>query len=113
MTTITRASLDALLADLEDLWLALDQLLDGMQGSDWQRKHGKDWVYADVPFHLSYFDRDIVAVPLGRGLNVPLSEQIPRRSDAELNAWNEEKFRQRPTGQTVEQSLFRCGPAAN
>jgi hypothetical protein len=105
METITRTSLDALLVDLEDLWLALDRLLDSLHGPDWQRKHGKDWLYADVPFHLSYFDRDIVAVPLGRGLNIPLSEQTPRRSDAELNAWNEEKFRQRPTAQTVEQSL--------
>jgi hypothetical protein len=105
MTTTTRVSLDALLTDLEDLWQALDQLLDGIQGKTWQRKHGKDWVYADVPYHLSYFDRDIVAVPLERGLKVPQSELVPKRSDAELNAWNEEKFSHRSPAQTVAQSL--------
>ncbi len=80
-------------------------LLDGIQGQDWQRKHGKDWVYADVPYHLSYFDRDIVAIPVERGLNVPQGELVLKRSDAELNAWNEGKFSQRPITQTVEQSL--------
>lgn len=105
MTTATRLSLEALLADLEDLWSALDELLDSIQGKAWQTKHGKHWVYADVPYHLAYFDRDVVAIPLERGRNVPASEQSPKRTDAELNAWNEEKFNQRPTTQTVEQSL--------
>lgn len=105
MTTATRASLEGLMADLEDLWEALDELLDSIQGKAWQTKHGKDWVYADVPYHLSYFDRDVVAIPLERGLNVPPDKIVPKRSDAELNAWNEEKFSQRPVTQTAEQSL--------
>lgn len=105
MTTSTRPSLDALLTNLKDLWKALDELLDSIQGKAWQTRHGKHWVYADVPYHLSYFDRDVVAIPLERGLNVPKSEQKPKKTDGDLNAWNEEKFRQRPTTQTVEQSL--------
>jgi hypothetical protein len=37
-----------------------DTIFDSLTASDWRRTHGKHWVIADVPYHLSYFDRDLV-----------------------------------------------------
>jgi hypothetical protein len=96
---------DALLADLEDLWQKLDALIGSLKPGDWSRRHGKDWTFADVPYHLSYFDRDIVANPIERGPNVPADEQRVLRSTRELDAWNARKFAERPVNQTPEQSV--------
>lgn len=105
MTTIISTTLDALMTDLEGLWQRYDQLFESLGPSDWRRKHGKHWTFSDVPYHLAYFDRDIVATPIERGPNVPAEEQRPMRTIAELDAWNDAKFAQRPANQTPQQSL--------
>jgi hypothetical protein len=94
-----------LLADLEDLWGCLDQLFASLAPDAWFRQHGKHWIFADVPYHLAYFDHDIVAYPIKRGLDLPAAEQWAARSNSELNAWNEHMFAKRPPYQTVAQSL--------
>jgi len=104
-TSTARSVCDALLADYESLWHCLDELFASMTPADWARRHGKDWRYADVPYHLAYFDRDIVIRPIERGADVPPGEQRVLRSMAELNDWNAQRFAQRPGSQTVEQSL--------
>jgi DinB superfamily/SCP-2 sterol transfer family len=95
----------ALLADLEDLWRCLDELFASLATDDWLRRHGTHWTFADVPYHLGYFDRDIVAYPIERGADLPTAEQWVARSNSELNAWNECMFARRPPNQTVAQSL--------
>jgi hypothetical protein len=94
-----------LLADLEDMWRCLDELFASLAPDDWFRRHGKHWIFADVPYHLAYFDHDIVAYPIERGLDLSTAKQWAARSNRELNAWNERMLAKRPHHQTVAQSL--------
>jgi putative sterol carrier protein len=101
LTPTTRA---ALLADLEGLWQRFDELLGTLGPDDWAGKHGKHWSFADVPYHLAYFDLDVIATAITRGLNVSMNEQI-LRTEAEQDAWNEIQFTQRLASTTPEQCL--------
>ncbi len=92
-------------SSLEELWSALDSLFKEMSPANWQRPHGADWIFADLPYHLSYIDRDCVARPIELGEALPLAEQVQLRTLNELNAWNQGKFALRPEGQKVETSL--------
>jgi len=92
-------------ASLEELWSALDSLFGEMSPADWQRPHGADWVFADLPYHLSYIDRLCVARPIELGEALPVAEQVRLSTLNELNAWNQGKFTARPEGQKVERSL--------
>jgi len=92
-------------SSLEELWSALDSLFEEMSPADWQRPHGPDWIFADLPYHLSYIDRYCVARPIELGEALPAAEQVQLRSLNELNAWNQGKFAARPEGQKVERSL--------
>jgi DinB superfamily/SCP-2 sterol transfer family len=96
---------DALLADLKHLWTCCDELFDGMSAKDWTRRHGPDWTFADLPYHLAYFDRDLIANPIARGEDVPAAERVQYRSLADLARYNAGKFAERPTGQTVAKSI--------
>ena len=104
-TIATQPTLATLLAQLEELWGHVDTLLDPLTPADWQRKHGKHWVFADLPYHLSYYDRETVADPIHKGINVPASEQKLMRTMSELDAWNARKFAERRPGQGVAESL--------
>jgi hypothetical protein len=90
---------------LEELWSALDSLFAEMSPADWQRPHGPDWIFADLPYHLSYIDRDCVARPIEWGEALPVAEHVLLSTLNELNAWNQGKFDLRPEGQKVEKSL--------
>lgn len=92
-------------SSLEELWSALDSLFDEMSPADWQRPHGPDWLFADLPYHLSYIDRSCVARPIELREALPAVEQVNLRTLRELNAWNKGKFAVRPAGQEVERSL--------
>ncbi|HSK86861.1 MAG TPA: DinB family protein [Anaerolineales bacterium] len=92
-------------SSLEELWSALDSLFEEMSPPDWQRPHGPDWIFADLPYHLSYIDRYCVARPIELGEALPAAEQVQLRTLNELNAWNQGKFAARPEGQNVEISL--------
>jgi putative sterol carrier protein len=94
----------ALLADLEELWQRFDELVGTLGPDDWSGKHGKHWTFPDVPYHLAYFDLELIVTAIKRGLNVPTSEQF-QRTEAEQDAWNEIKFTQRPTATAPEQCL--------
>lgn len=95
----------SVLADLENTWGCIDEMLGSFGPNDWARKHGPDWVMSDLPYHLSYFDRDIVVNPIERGPNVSLAEQAVFRTFNQLNDWNARMFAQRPAGQTPQQAL--------
>lgn len=92
-------------AMLEELWSALDSLFDEMSTADWQRPHGADWIFADLPYHLSYMDRLFVARPIEFGEKLPVAEQVQLRTFNDLNEWNKINFADRPEGQKVEKSL--------
>ncbi len=92
-------------ASLEELWSALDSLFEEMTPADWKRPHGADWIFADLPFHLSYMDRLCVARPVELGEALPVAERVQLRTFNELNAWNQGNFAARPESQTVERSL--------
>jgi putative sterol carrier protein len=86
------AERDALMSLLEDLWSKLDQVLDSLPPEQWAARHGRDWTFADVPYHLAYFDRDMIAGAILRGPDLPPDEQLPIRGQAELDAWNAPYF---------------------
>ncbi len=92
-------------ASLEELWLALDTFFEALTLADWQRPHGQDWVFADLPYHLAYMDRLCVARPIEQGEALPAAERVGLRSLNQLNAWNQGQFDARPAGQTVEETL--------
>lgn len=92
-------------SSLEELWSAVDLLFEEMSSADWQRPHGPDWIFADLPYHLSYIDRLCVARPIELGEALPAAEQVQLRTLNELNAWNQGRFAARPEGQKVELSL--------
>jgi hypothetical protein len=93
------------LADLEDLWRCLDELFASLAADDWSRRYGKHWTFADVPYHLGYFDHDIVAYSIERGPDLPTAEQWVARSNSEVRIWNERMFARRTHDQHVVQSL--------
>jgi hypothetical protein len=99
---------DQLLGDLEELWARFDTVFDGLSATDWRRKHGKDWVIADLPYHLYYFDRDLVLASIRRGYNVDrqVIAETPRNM-GQLNGWNARRFAERRADETPEESLAR------
>jgi hypothetical protein len=108
MATVSRRSELATLGDeLESTWSCLDDLFASFGPADWSRRLGPDWTYRDLPYHLSYFDHDLVVTGLERGRDVPLDEQHVQRTPRELDAWNARWFAARPADETVEQSLAR------
>jgi putative sterol carrier protein len=94
----------ALLDDLEGLWRRFDELVATLGPGDWSGKHGQHWTFTDVPYHLAYFDLEVIVTAIRRGLNVPVGEQV-LRTEAEQDAWNEIKFTGRPAGTTPQQCL--------
>ena len=71
-----------------DLWQGLDALMERIGPRDWSRRHGKDWTFAEVPFHLAYFDAEVVCDPVEQR---PTDRKI-MRTLRELNAWNDAHF---------------------
>lgn len=100
------SSLEELMAQIEEGWSLFDELFDILnREGGWDNKHGKDWTFADVPYHLAYFDRDVVIEPIRAGADIPEDQRWVLRTVKETNAWNERRFNERPAGQSVAQSL--------
>lgn len=96
---------DELLGPLESVWGDLDALFADFTATDWTRVHGPDWTFADIPFHLAYFDRDLIARPIeaGDGPDAPTDRVF--RTLGDLNEWNDAYFAERPAEYPIEQSL--------
>jgi len=87
------------LVDLETIWSALDSFYQRFSPQDWARKHGKDWTFADMPFHLAYFNQMVINnIKNNRGQQAKLTLQ-------ELNDWNDAHFANRPTSQAGAKGL--------
>ncbi len=89
----------AILADLETIWVALDDFYRQFSPQDWSRKHGKEWIFADMPFHLAYFNQTVID-----GIHDDRNQQA-KLTMGELNAWNDIHFAQRPASQSGAKGL--------
>ncbi len=94
-----------LLDCFDDVWSCFDQLFATFGASEWSSRHGNDWEFADLPYHLAYFDHDVIAVPLEKGDKYPAEDRWLMQSLAEIAGWNRVKFDERSIDQTVEQSV--------
>lgn len=59
-----RTEIDGLMQQIETSWKYWDSLFTRLDKKKWRNKHEKDWVFEDVPFHLAYCERDLVAYPI-------------------------------------------------
>jgi hypothetical protein len=102
----TRTELDALVAQVEEMWAHQDTLFSVIKETDqWDHQHGADWTFADVPYHLAYCNRDLVSWPIKLGHNLPVEERVSIVTMDDLNEWNELEFAARPAVQTADESL--------
>ena len=101
-----RTELDALMVQVEEMWdhqSTLFQIIS--ENNQWNNKHGADWTFADVPYHLNYCNRDLVLRPIKLGHDLPAEEQLALATIADVNEFNERKFAERPAGQTAEETV--------
>lgn len=109
-----RRNLEALMALVEEMWGHQDTLLQIIDDTgQWDHKHGPDWTFADVPYHLMYCNRDLIARPLKLGRELPIDHRVSIANVEELNAWNEEQFDARPAAQTGHDSLAQLRASWN
>jgi Mycothiol maleylpyruvate isomerase N-terminal domain/SCP-2 sterol transfer family len=104
---VPRQTLGEMRAGLEGMWSAFDAIYGSFGPAEWARKYGKDWTFADQPFHMAYFDREVVNIPLEAGEAMPQSERWSFGSPNGINAWNAREFAKRPAGETPERSVDR------
>jgi hypothetical protein len=102
----TQTELKALMAQLEEMWghqAALFKIVN--ESGQWNHKHGQDWTFADVPYHLAYCNRDLVYTPAKFGRDLPVDQRVTISTMADLGEWNEREFAARPPGQTPEETM--------
>src|SRR4051812_29775296 len=101
-----RAQLEGILGQLDELWGHLDTLFDTIEAKgEWERGHGPDWTFADVAYHLAYFDAELIVRGLGLGPDYPEDQQERYATTDEINAWNARQFAKRPFGQPPQASV--------
>jgi hypothetical protein len=101
-----RTRIDAIMAQVEEMWTHLNALFNIIDETDaWDSPHGVDWTFADVPYHLAYFNLELVARPVELGPDFPENERLSFASVEDVNGWNESHFAARPAGQTGPESL--------
>ena len=106
MTNPTRTEVDTLMAQIEEMWGHLAALFDEIEANDgWGQKHGQDWTFADLPYHLAYMNREVAARGIEMGSDHPEAGQNLMTTPEELGAWNESKFAERPAGQSPADSV--------
>jgi hypothetical protein len=106
MSTNNRTQLDALMAQIHEMWDHLYTLFDIIDDTDsWDRTHGPDWTFADVPYHLAYCNDDVVAGGFRLGGAVPMEEVKLLATPKQRDAWNACKLAERPFYQTPRQSV--------
>src|SRR3954469_20236623 len=98
------SSAAGLKSDLEQTWDVWDRLIAAVPSDRWTKKYGPDWTYQDVPYHVAYFDRVMVADPIESGTSLPQSERFECLTMRQLNDWNRAEFARRRRGQTPRES---------
>ena len=93
---------DTLMTQIREMWGHQDTLFQIIgETNQWDHKHGADWTFADVPYHLTYCNDDLVSHPLKLGRDLPQEERLYFPLGPALNEWNAQKFAERPSGQTA------------
>jgi hypothetical protein len=105
MEAEARARTTLLMAQLEELWANFDELFASFGPDDWSRRHGPDWVFTDVPYHMYFFDQEFIADAIANGPDVPADRQVGIRTFRGMNAWSAGWFAKRPSDQTPQQSV--------
>lgn len=100
----TKFSLAEFRTELNDIWSKFDGLYTSLQPGAWDRKFGKDWTFADQPYHMSFID-DMVARNISAGESLPEVERVLANDESKLSSWNAERLAKRPAGQSGPQSL--------
>ena len=104
----TQTQLNALMTQIQEMWGHLYTLFEDLNTNDgWDQKHGPDWTFADVPYHLAYFNCDLVARGMELGLDYAEEEHELLVTPENLSDWNARKLAERPVYQTPEQSTSR------
>ena len=99
-------TLKKLIAQIEETWDLLDQIFDEIEAENlWTSKHGDDWTFADVPYHISYIDRELTLLMIENGPDLPDNQQWQARTPGELNTWNKLQFSKRSEDQTISKTL--------
>jgi hypothetical protein len=102
------------MAQIVEMWGHQDALFSAItEMNAWGHKHGPDWTFADVPYHLTYTNYDLVARPVECGGALPAEDQMVLSTPAELNDWNACMFAERPADQTVEETLAQLHASRN
>ena len=83
MTSIT-----SLMSQLDLLWSAYDSALGDFSHAQWKRPFGTQWTFVDLPYHLAYFDHDVIAKSIQEG-STPEQKQL-MRNHRQFNQWNEQ-----------------------
>lgn len=105
VATLRGASAGELRAAIEDLYVCSDAVFASLDDAGWQGRHGRDWTMAEVPYHLAYFERELVVTGIERGAELPPEAHFLLSTMGEIDAWNGRMFAQRPRGQTGPQAL--------
>ncbi len=106
MNEQTKDQLNGLMAHIEENWANLNSLFDDLTAAGgWSQKHGPDWIFADLPYHLAYCNQEILIRGVKAGPDLPEAEQELLPTVDAINDWNARKFAERPAGQPVEQSV--------
>jgi hypothetical protein len=96
------------MAQIQEMWGHLYTLFHDLNDADgWGQKHGPDWTFADVPYHLAYCNRDLVAPGLELGSDLGVQERGLLATPEAIHGWNARKFAERPFYQTPVQSVSR------
>lgn len=106
MANQTKTEVETLMSHIEEMWGHMNTLFDDLAATGgWDQKHGPDWVFADLPYHLAYCNRDILIRGLQAGRDLPEEQQELVVSMEALDAWNARRFAERPAAQTPAQSV--------
>lgn len=101
-----RKQIEAFMGQIEELWSHQETLFQIIEAEGlWDRPHGPDWTYADVPYHLAYCNVDLVARPMELGRDLPADERLSLVGTEGVNSWNEQKFAERPADQTPAETM--------
>lgn len=74
----------------ESIWGSVDDLFDRFDARQWAEPHGEHWVFADVPYHLGYFDREMIADHIGNDTD-PEGPAV-FRTIGDVDSWNDRHF---------------------
>jgi len=97
-------TLPSIKRELEAGWKLFDDVWSGFDASQWRKKFGKTWTYAEQPWHMAYFDGTIGKY-IALGPDAPEQGRLHLRSMGELNEWNKRELATRGPTHTVQDSL--------